>query len=212
MSSKKIAFFVLWLIVLSVGPITVIKNTPIDQFKTNSLITINFLQRSVGLMAYTMIFFQIILGAFMNKWIEKLGGWIFRFHLNEGALAYLIILSHPLLLVLYNFKAKGLVDPFYVFTDFCLLCKDKTEYFHTLGRVSFWMVTVAVAAAKFRTHPLLQRHWRKFHILNYIVFLLVSVHGFLVGSDFRTPPFGYLFPLMIIAATTAFWYRRIYSE
>src|SRR3989304_4660000 len=144
---KKFLFYFIWLLVLSIGPITILKVTPLDFALSTPVLTINFIQRIVALLAFSMLFWQIILGSFMDKWIEKLGGWVFKFHVLEGAVIY------------------------------------------TFGRVGFWLITLAVLAAKLRTQPWLRVHWRKFHILNYLAFIFISIHSRFTGTDTLTPPF-----------------------
>ena len=186
---KKFLFYFIWLLVLSIGPITILKVTPLDFALSTPVLTINFIQRIVALLAFSMLFWQIILGSFMDKWIEKLGGWVFKFHVLEGAVIYSLVLPHPLLFVLLRFKSLGILDPFYVFTDVCVICANKTEFLYTFGRVGFWLITLAVLAAKLRTQPWLRVHWRKFHILNYLAFIFISIHSRFTGTDTLTPPF-----------------------
>lgn len=188
MMSKKTIFIIIWLILLSLGPITVIRNTP--------ELSINFFQRMFGLWAFTLLFIQIILGAFMQKLTEKLGGWVFKFHITEGLFAYALVFSHPLLFAVLNYQTSGVFNPFYVYLGFSL--KD-IELFYSFGRSAFWLMTLAVVAALLRTQPWLQNNWRKFHILNYFVFFAVWYHSFKVGTDIGTFPFSFFHgPSLII--------------
>lgn len=166
-SYEEVFFYLIWFLVISIGPLTVLKVTPLSYALTTPALTINFFQRIIGLLGFSLLFWQIILGAFMHKWIDKLGAWVFRFHTTEGAFTYGFVFLHPLLFVILNFKATGKFDPFYVFTDVCFICRNNTELFYNFGRVAFWLITVAVAAALLRTQPWLRNHWRKFHIFNY---------------------------------------------
>jgi DMSO/TMAO reductase YedYZ heme-binding membrane subunit len=59
-----------------------------------------------------------------------------------------------------------------------------------LGIVSFWLLTITVLAAEFKkANPWMRANWRKLHVLNYLVFLIVGLHGFLIGTDFKIQPF-----------------------
>ncbi|HJX58926.1 hypothetical protein A2V61_01360 [Candidatus Woesebacteria bacterium RBG_19FT_COMBO_47_8] len=186
--NKKL-FLLVWLLSILLGPVTVLIFILRSPVPLNNLLVVNLIQRVVGLVAFVLLFWQVVLGSFMQKWIEKLGAWVFKWHLTEGAVAYSLILLHPLALLVFNYIARHVIDPFYVFTDFCLMCKTRPEFFYTLGRLSFWLVSAAVLAAKLRTLPWWRENWRKFHILNYAVFLLVAVHSFFIGSDSRSFPF-----------------------
>lgn len=179
----------LWFLVLLPGPITALKLTPLASISNNQILLTNFFQRVVALVAFPMIFVQIILGSFMTRFTEKLGGWALKFHLLQGATIYSLVVLHPLLFVLMNFKARGVIDPFYVFTELCVLCSSRQELWYTLGRVSFWLITLAVVAAKLRNQPWWRVHWRKFHILNYLTFFLIAAHAWFSGTDVWEPPF-----------------------
>src|SRR6266478_7833880 len=77
---KKIIFFIIWTFFISLGPITVIKSTNWAVVAGNHSLLINIFQRIFGLLAFTMLFSQVVLGSFMTKLTDKLGGWIYTFH------------------------------------------------------------------------------------------------------------------------------------
>ena len=135
MNAKKLVFYLIWLGLLLLGPITVIKNTPLELLTGNRIILVNFIQRILALTAFTMLFTQIILGAFMPKWIEKLGAWVFKFHIFEGLIAYTLVILHPLMFFLFNYFIYRSLDIFYIFVDLCILCKPPVEYFYSLGKM-----------------------------------------------------------------------------
>jgi len=171
-------------------PITALRVTPLHlALKYPSTIT-NFLQRIFGLAAFTLMFTQILLGAFMEKLTEKLGAWVFSFHIFEGILIYTLALLHPLIFMAYNhFIGQGW-NPYAVFINVCLLCQTATGYYYTLGMISFWLLTVTVFAGFFRaSSPWMRLNWRKLHVFNYVVFLIAGLHGFLIGTDFKVQPF-----------------------
>jgi predicted ferric reductase len=204
---KKILFFVIWLVLLAAVPITIFRTTSWATATVYPVTAMNFLQRFTGLTLFVLLFVQIILGAFMDKWVEKIGGWVFNFHVFEGRLIYFLAAMHPILFVLFNHFAGSGYDVYKAFVNICLLCKYPIDYYYTLGRISFWLLTVAVMAAVFRkTTPWLVKNWRKMHVLNYVVFLLIGAHGFLLGTDFKVSPFYYfaILAYAIIAGIVAF--------
>ncbi len=203
MRRGRIIFLLAWFLLLLPGPITALKITPLASISNNQILLSNFFQRVTALLAFSMLSFQIILGAFMTRFTEKLGGWALKFHLLQGATIYSLVVLHPLLFVLVNFKAKGIIDPFYVFTQFCVLCSSRPELWYTFGRLSFWLITLAVVAAKLRKKPWWRVHWRKFHILNYFTFFLIATHAWFSGTDTMQPPFVTIFflALFIVSAT-----------
>ncbi len=196
---KKIVFFIAILGFLALGIFTILSVTPVALVMVRQSSIMNFLQRVTGLSLFVLLFVQIILGAFMPKISEKLGGWVFNFHVFEGRLIYILAILHPISLVLFNHYIGLRLDPFVAFINVCLLCQNLRGYYYTIGIVSFWLLSIAVSAAVLRkTNNWLKMNWRKFHVLNYAVFLLVGAHGFLLGTDFRVQPF-YTFAMIAYA-------------
>lgn len=187
---KKIYFFLIFTIFLVLIPLTVFKVTPLEIIQKYPYTVITLFQRIIGLILFILLFVQIILGAFMGRFTEKLGGWVYKFHIFEGKLTYLLAIAHPVLLMLFSYFTGHKLDPYVVFVNACLLCQTPSGYYYTLGIVSFWLLTVTVLAAAFRNaNTWMKTNWRKLHVLNYIVFLLVGLHGYFLGRDFRTQPF-----------------------
>ncbi|MCH7730508.1 hypothetical protein IID21_03155 [Patescibacteria group bacterium] len=207
MKQKRLFFLILWLLILVPGPITVLKITPIARLTFEDVpLLLNFLLRIAGLLAFSMLFVQLILGAFMTRFTQKLGGWAFKFHVTHGAFLYSLILAHPILFVLFNFKAKGVLDPFYVFTQFCVICSERQEIWYTFGRISFWLISMAVLAAILRKESWWRVHWRKFHLLNYVAFFLVAIHAWFSGTDVWVSPFVLVYWLSVggVSATVIY--------
>lgn len=211
---NKILFFAIWIFLVCLGPISILKNTPLTTLIGHTALIINFLQRMVGLVIFSMLFIQIILGSFMSFWTQKLGGWIFNFHILEGITIYLLVLSHPTFFVLYRYLIGQGLDPFFVFTSVCVFCHSKLDAFYTLGRVAFWFITAAVSAGLFRTStPFLRVHWKKFHILNYLAFIFVWLHSLFLGTDVGTSPFYYFHgpALLIISGILIYKVLRMFK-
>lgn len=200
MNKNKLIFYTLWVILVALGPIAVLKNTPIATLTGHSALIVNVLLRIAGLVAFTLLFIQLILGSFMSYWTQKLGGWIFNIHVMEGILIYVLVLGHPILFMGYRYLIGQGMDPFFIFTSVCVLCHTKLDLYYTFGRVAFWFVSIAVFAGLYRaTTPFLRMHWRKFHILNYFAFLFVGYHSLMLGSDLGTTPFVYFHgPALVI--------------
>ncbi len=168
--------------------------------------TISLFLRLTGLYAFVLIFIQIMLGAFMDFARRIFGPRILNFHMTQGLVAYGLILAHPTLFLL-NTVLAGVPNPLIL-----LLPRFTTAYetYLSFGKVGFVLLTAAVFAARFRNTQFLQKHWRKFHILNYIAFWLIFVHSFNIGSDAKTPPFSWLYPVMAVLVVLSIFYRRIY--
>lgn len=119
-----------------------------------------------------------------------------------GIFAYFFIFLHPLLYVLLRYYLSLGFDPFYVFVDFCVMCRTPYDYFLSFGRYAFYIFTLAVIVAKARNgfswfsrglNEFIKLHWRKLHALNYLAFIFVSSHAINIGSDATKPWFMVLF-------------------
>lgn len=188
MRFRSIYYFAL-LLSLVVGLYTILSVTPPKVVLLNSNTLLSFLQRLFGLWAFTLLFFQILLGSNMFKTAQKFGSWVHKVHITQGLFAYAFIFFHPFVYFILLGEATKKFNPFYVYTDFCILCKTRPELFYSFGRVSFWILTFTVAAARLRTMPMFRNNWKLFHYLNYVAFFAVGIHAWGIGSDVHTPPY-----------------------
>lgn len=194
---KKLIPVFYWVLVIGLILVTIYRTTPISLAFSSTIHIVNFIQRFAGLMLFSLLFIQVILGGFMAKIAEKLGGWVFEYHVFEGIVIYTLALAHPLSFLMFNKLAGGSFDLYFGFINICLLCKTSLDYYYTLGRISFWLLTLAVLGAELRSiNPWMKANWRKLHVLNYVMFLIMGLHGFLTGTDFSVQPF---FTFAIIA-------------
>lgn len=204
------AFFILLYILLLVIPgYTLLRNTSgfeglIGQGTSST--TYTFL-RLTGFYAFTLVFIQIMLGAFMNYWRSVFGPRVLNFHMTQGLVTYGLILAHPALFLLNTSLGRVPNSLLLLVPKF----SDPYQVYLSFGKIGFIFLTIAVFAARFRQSAFLENHWRKFHILNYIAFWLIFVHSFNLGSDTHTPPFSWLYPVMAILVVISIFYRRLYT-
>jgi len=205
MDKNRKLFLLFWSILLTTCFVTVFKDISFVRIISSPRLLTNILQRLLGLLVFLLFFVQIVLGAFMNKWVRYFGGWIFRFHIFEGLLAYGLLVLHPVFYLANIFLSGGNVT----FSFFLPKISPPFESFLTAGKVSFILISVSVFAAYFRTLPILRNHWRKFHMLNYFTFFLIFFHSFNLGSDVRKFPFSFIYYSSIIIFLAIFCYKLI---
>lgn len=113
----------------------------------------------------------------------------------NGILAYTFIFLHPILMILYRYSYSSDFDPFYVYTDVCVLCDGAYEHFVNLGRIAFYITTLTVITARFKNYfsNWIKNNWRKLHVLNYVAFYFVSIHAYNLGTDSINKLFIYFF-------------------
>lgn len=125
--------------------------------------------RLMALLAFVLIFFQYVLIAKI-RWIEQaLGpGAPFRFHKRWGVLAFVMVLSHPVLLILSE-RLQGYAAPM--------------SSIKILGLATLVVLGAAVLAALLsRKLHLKVQTWKKFHRAAYLVFPMGLVHSLLIGT------------------------------
>ena len=215
MAIKKILFILVWLLLLVLSVVSPIKDIKFVLASKNQVLLINLFQRILGLLAFTLLFVQIITGSYMEKLKNKFGGWILNFHLFNGKLLYILVLAHPAMYMMYLYKIKGVLDPFYIYIDLCVLCKGNLEHFYNFGRIALWLITAGIIAAVFRgSDPFLKKNWRKFHILNYLAFFLIAIHLRGVGTDAVVMPFSafYWFSLLSVLLFAGMRFRQVLKK
>lgn len=190
---KKKLLILTWLLILLSGPIVILTKIPFFVVTKDVALLINLLQRITALIAFSALFTQIIIGSYISKLSKIFGSWIKKFHIFQGIVSYAFVLAHPLLFVIFNFKTRGTIDPFYVFTDFCLLCPRPFELYFSFGRIAFWLISLAILAAVIKSEAWWRENWRKFHILNYFAFFLIAVHAWFSGTDIASTSFIYIY-------------------
>lgn len=183
--SCKLCLFLFWLVTLTMGPYIVFSNSNLELILSNRAILINTIQRATGLTAFGLLTFQIFLSS-NTKFI--------KYHMLNGILAYTFVFIHPILMIVSRYFLYRKIDPFYVYTDVCVLCDGIYEYYVNFGRIAFYLTTTAVIAVKYKNmSSWLKIHWRKLHVLNYLAFYAVSIHAYSLGSDSSTKLFIYFF-------------------
>lgn len=200
-------FYTVWIVVLLLGPLTVFANSGTSVF-SDPVLLVNFFQRVTGLLAFSLLFVQILLGSFNSYFVRFMGGNAIRFHIAQGIISYLLFLAHPLLYVVFTYQTLGIITTF-IWPN---LSMNSLTYELSLsyGRIGFLLLSLGVVAGYFRTHPFFRRNWKKLHILNYFAFFFVSYHAYKLGSDTMTPPFNLLFWGANIGVTATVFKRFIY--
>lgn len=195
MKAQKVFLFSLWLIAALIGPFTVIVHTPTSSIFQNQIVLINFLQRLLATTAFGLLVSQLILGSNMAWFTNRFGPKLFSWHVVEGLIVYFLLILHPLMQSIIDFKIGGLTNAVFLLLPFT------RTYSYDIGKLAFIFLSVAVFAGYFRSKPFLRRNWRKFHILNYIVFYIVVLHSLLLGTDtLRLPFFAfYLVSILIVS-------------
>ncbi len=194
----KIAFgvvFIFLLLLLFSGPYTVLVTSAFSLIKGNPTLLTLYLQRIFGLIAFALLFIQLVMINFEDFFRKIFNDRLEKLHCAFGIILLLLVVAHAFLFLVFLGKIKGVYDPFYIFTDYCVLCRNYAEYFINLGRVSVTLMLITGLAAVFRKVKEMKKYWRQTHVLMYLTFPLVSVHLYVLGSDAKSTPFFYFYIL-----------------
>lgn len=145
----------------------------------------------VGLYAFFFVWAQVIIGTTRHLLLRVFPR-IVSWHKVAGAGALLFALSHPTMIIighgLQAYLAKTFVAP---------------ELWGGvyLGAVSLFMLVLTAGSALLMKLPWLRRRWHFIHYANYVVFGLVWVHSWWLGSDVQSTNLRYMW--MFYAVTAA---------
>ena len=103
---KRIFWFFVWLLIILSGPVTVLRNI-LTEFPQDYVAFINIFQRVTGLLAFSLIFVQIMLGSFMSRWVQILGARAYKVHITQGLITYGFIFIHPIFNVIITKQRVG---------------------------------------------------------------------------------------------------------
>lgn len=154
-----------------------------------------------GLLAFTLIWLQIMIGTFMRHLLRVFPG-IFRFHRFEGILALTFSLLHPGLL----FFSLG-----WDYFKFEFITPEQ-RLFLVLGYLAVTILLTTVTTALLYRHPLLIRNWRWVHRLNYLVLPLIFFHSKNLGGDLQSQPLSGLWWFYLITYLGALAYKLLVKK
>lgn len=158
----------------------------------------------LGLTAFTLITIQIVLGAGMNLWERLYGPRFWIFHRYEGIFALLLALSHPFVLGRSLSLQGSSISEF--------LGGHPQINFILLGELGLFLLLVTVSTAYLALvfkQPSLKAVWHKLHLANYLIFALIWIHSWNVGSDPRTGILPIIYWLFAGLVVISFLYRRV---
>ena len=136
--------------------------------------------RATGSVAYLLLYLAVITGLYSQvrkKRKQKVNGTLFL-HESLSNWALILTIAHMGLLLIdsfFKFTWKELLIPFYT---------SYQPFSMTLGVLAFYFLIVTIVTSKARKKIGYQR-WRKLHALNPFLYIFVTVHGLLSGTDFQ---------------------------
>jgi sulfoxide reductase heme-binding subunit YedZ len=131
--------------------------------------------RGAALFGYSAVFLSILSSAYLRQLVRFFGRSFVKVHHVASVTGLVLLALHPVAVAISTSSAAVFVPRF-----------DSPLVFLTLGgRFAWYLIGLASLAALLRTR--FRNYWRSVHYLNYIAFLLASIHASLLGTTFLAP-------------------------
>jgi sulfoxide reductase heme-binding subunit YedZ len=156
---------------------------------------VHWLVRGAGMVGYVAIFLAILSSAYMRELHRLLGRPFLWGHHVLSVSGLALIALHPLALAIETASAAVFVPRF----------DSWTIFFQLGGRPALYLIAIASLGALLRQRW--RKGWRTIHTLNYVAFLLGTVHAVLIGTDFGQP-FLRLVPIAMALVMVAVFVRK----
>lgn len=166
--------------------------------------------RLFGLYGFTFVWGQIVLGPFMLPLRGLFGSGILKVHRIEGIFALTFSILHPLIfyLAFLNTPKHGAI--YTALYDY--FGGSSLTIYGYLGPIALNLMIVTVVTALLANTNWFINKWRYFHFLNYVIFILVFIHSFKIGTEVALNPLKTLYLFFAITFLAAVGYRILYRR
>lgn len=129
--------------------------------------------RVAALIGYQGVFLASLSSLYLIELTKYFGRRFVKVHHVVSVTALITLFLHGGL-VAWQFRGLGVFLPTF---------SSLQGFFQFGGAPALWLISVASLAALFRTT--LRKQWRQIHWLNYLAFLLGTLHAQLLGANFQ---------------------------
>ncbi len=142
---------------------------------------VNLVQRSTAIVAFALLALQIYL-----KTNRKVLGFV----------TYFFVFIQPVLILLSMYIYSSRFDPFYMYTDLCVLCGGKYEYYINFLRIAFYTVSIAFISPYFKSiNNWFKTNWKLLTNFYYLGFYSLSIYLYNTGPVTKSRLFTIFFLL-----------------
>ncbi len=155
------------------------------------------LARAAGLFGFGALFLAILSHEYLREMRKLFGRPFMTVHHILAVAGLVLAILHPVLI------AFMLRDP----TQFVPRFDSLRTFLMLGGRPALYLILLAVLAAVVRRQ--LKDTWRVIHWLNYLAFVLVFVHSWMLGGNVSTSVLRFVWPLMLGIVVGVFLRKRL---
>lgn len=145
----------------------------------------------LGLYAFTFVTWQVLIATNL-RWLRKLWPRVINFHHFQGGFALIFAVLHPALILI----GFGLAD--YLHFRFV---SPNLRWWLIPSYTALTILLLTVTTASLAWHGMNIPWWRKLHRLNYLVFVLVWLHSWFIGTDTRTLLLRFVWVVYLLLVT-----------
>jgi DMSO/TMAO reductase YedYZ heme-binding membrane subunit len=153
--------------------------------------------RTCAVLGYLCVFVAALSSIYMRELVRWFGRPFVKTHHVVTVTGLILLALHPLA-VAWNFGSLGVFVPQF---------GSWIAFLRWGGPVAWYLIGIASLVALFRTR--LRDQWRYLHWLNYLAFLLASVHAILLGSDFQSTAMRVIPIALSLALVAVFVQKRL---
>ena len=158
---------------------------------------LNWAIRGMALLGYQSVFLAIVSSAYMRQLVRLFGRPFIQVHHVASVTGLIFIALHPLGVALNDGTISVFVPRF-----------DSALAFLQLGGQLAWYVIVLAALVALLRRSVGQP-WRVVHMLNYVAFLLATVHANLIGTNLQYIVTRAISMVMAVAILGVFAQKRL---
>jgi DMSO/TMAO reductase YedYZ heme-binding membrane subunit len=159
-------------------------------------IAIRMIVRAAGLFGYLFLSLAIVSSEYMLQMRKVFGRPFMNVHHHLARVGVVLILVHPTLIA-YQFGLSAFLPVFYPFMDFLGLA----------GRPALYLIIIAVLAGVYRKR--IPKKWKSIHALNYLGFVLVFFHAWIIGTDLQYSLMQALWIALVLIVLAVFVRKHI---
>lgn len=139
-----------------------------------------YMIRATGTVSYLLLYLSVVIGLYSQVQKKRKQKVTISLFLHEA-------LSNWALILVLGHVGFLLIDSYLSFQWIEILTPFNTDYKPlpmAMGTISLYFLLMTVITSKARKKIGYQK-WRKLHALNPILYILVTLHGLFIGTDFQ---------------------------
>ncbi len=156
--------------------------------------------RAGAILGYLAVFFTSLSSLYMRELTRFFGRPFLKLHHIVAITGLVMLVLHAGGIALESSTLRTFLPRF-----------DSLEVFLQLGgRPAFWLIAIASLAALFRSS--LGKKWQVIHWLNYLAFLLGTIHAQLIGTNFQNLGMKIASSVLALVLIGVFVQKRIQKQ